>query len=87
MATDARHKKEVKSVLERPHSAGESKGLCKVDSTCAQRATRVLVATTQPQRCRNEGSAFLDRILTVTSHGFVRLTLSWKDRMLTGAHK
>jgi len=76
MATDERHKEKVKSVLERTHSAGESKRLCKVDSTCAQRAMRVLFATTHPRRCRNEGSAFLNRILTVTIHGFIHLTLT-----------
>jgi len=75
-ATDERHKEKVKSVLERKHGTGESKSLCKVDSTCAQRAMRVLLSTTHPQRCRNEGNAFLDRILTVTSHGFIHLTLS-----------
>jgi len=36
-ATDERHKEKVKFVLERTHGIGESKNLCKVDSTCAQR--------------------------------------------------
>ena len=87
MATDERHKEKVKSVLERKHSAGESKRSCKMDSTCDQRTMRVLLATIHPQRYRNEASAFPDRILTVTNHGFIHLTLSLKDRMLTGAPK
>jgi hypothetical protein len=41
-----------------------------------QRAMRVLLATTHLRRCTNQGSAFLHRILTVTSHGFIHLTLS-----------
>jgi uracil DNA glycosylase len=44
-----------------------------------QRAMRVLLATAHLQHWRNEGSAFLDRILTVeqlTSHGCIHLTLS-----------
>jgi hypothetical protein len=41
-----------------------------------ERAVRVLLAITHLQRCKNEGNAFLDCILTVTGHGFIHLTLS-----------
>jgi hypothetical protein len=54
----------VKFVLERSHSIGNSKRLCKVDSTCAQKRPKslhVLPANSHLQRCRNEGNAFLNR--------------------------